>query len=247
MYSLLICDDENYILDMLSNYIKWEEIGVKVKDTAINGQIGFNKFKMDTFDIILADIKMPIMSGLDMAKRIREFDKRVQIVFLTSLSEFEAAQTAIQLNASGYILKPFSDQELLDTVKAAVDRLNGNSNTAEQIKQGEIKETDFITDNVNKYINEHIWKKLSLKEISEHFGYSTNYLGQIYKKNSGIYVSDYIIKVKMEKAAELLKLPQNQVGTVANTLGYSDISYFIKQFREYYGVTPKVFRERCRG
>ena len=75
MYRMLICDDENYILEMLENNIKWNGMKIEVSDTAINGQIGFNKFNTGRFDIVLTDIRMPVMSGIEMARKIRQMDK----------------------------------------------------------------------------------------------------------------------------------------------------------------------------
>lgn len=245
MYRMLICDDENYILEMLENNIKWNGMKIEVSDTAINGQIGFNKFNTGRFDIVLTDIRMPVMSGIEMARKIRQMDKNVQIIFLTSYEEFEYAKSAIEVNACGYVLKPFDENDLLGAVRVAVERLDHMAKIPKDEKEegGAAGEVNFIVNNVNKYIKDNIRKKITMKDVSEFLGYSPNYIGQIYKKNTGMYVTDYIIKVKMEYAKNLLKIPQNQVGMIADMLGYSDQAYFIKQFKEYYGVTPKIFRD----
>lgn len=247
MYKILICDDENYILEMLTDNINWKSLGAEVADTALNGQIGYNKFNTGHFDIILSDIRMPIMSGIEMAKKIRMQNKDVQIIFLTSYEEFEYAKSAIKINACGYILKPFDEKDLFDAVREAISRLEEKSHDskieAKEIAEKEVNDSNFIVDSINDYINENIRKKITLKDVSEHLGYSPNYIGQVYKKHTGMYVNEYIIKVKMENAKTLLKIPQNQVGTVAGMLGYSDQAYFIKQFKEFYGVTPKIYRD----
>lgn len=245
MYNMLICDDEPYVLDLLKENIDWEQYGVRVGGTAINGQLGLNAFQMEHFDIVLADIKMPLMSGVEMAKQMRKIDDRVQIIFLTSLSEFEYAQSAVNIGACGYILKPFRNKELISAVQTAVARLSGGR---EQLGAGDEsseqeENADFIVENVNEYIAENIGKKLSVKSIADHFGYSPNYLGHLYHKHAGCYIGDQIIKIKMERAVEMLKISQNQIGFIAERLGYGDYAYFIKQFKEYYGETPKAFRD----
>lgn len=246
MYKMLICDDENYILEMLDKNINWKSLGVEVTETAVNGQIGYNKFNTGHFDIIISDIRMPIMSGIEMAKKIRQQNKDVQIIFLTSYEEFEYAKSAIKINACGYILKPFDEKDLVEAVKEAIYRIEEKSKAGQEETSKILRETNennFIVDSINSYINENIRKKITLRDVSEHLGYSPNYVGQLYKKHTGMYVNDYIIKVKMEYAKTLLKIPQNQVGTVAEILGYNDRAYFIKQFKEFYGVTPKIYRD----
>ena len=247
MYNMLICDDEPYVLDLLRESIDWKRYDVRVGGTALNGQMGLNAFQMTRFDIVLADIKMPLMSGVEMAKKMREKDKRVQIIFLTSLGEFEYAQSAVNIGACGYILKPFRNEELITAVQTAVSRLDskGEGWPAQTDKGTEGTEDNegFIVENVNKLISENIGKKLSVKTIAEYFGYSPNYLGHLYHKHTGMFIGDQIVKIKMEHAVELLKIPQNQIGSIAERLGYSDYAYFIKQFKEYYGETPKAFRD----
>ncbi len=245
MYNMLICDDEPYVLDLLKENIDWEQYGVRVGGTAINGQLGLNAFQMEHFDIVLADIKMPLMSGVEMAKQMRKIDDRVQIIFLTSLSEFEYAQSAVNIGACGYILKPFRNKELISAVQTAVARLSGGREQlgAEDESSEQEENADFIVENVNEYIAENIGKKLSVKSIADHFGYSPNYLGHLYHKHAGCYIGDQIIKIKMERAVEMLKISQNQIGFIAERLGYGDYAYFIKQFKEYYGETPKAFRD----
>lgn len=244
MYKMLICDDENYILEMLLNNINWKSLGIDAVETAVNGQMGYNKFNTGHYDILLTDIRMPIMSGIEMAKKIRAQNKEVQIILLTSYEEFEYAKSAIKINACGYILKPFDEKELLDTIREAVARLGERAkNGAEPEKEKGNGDSNFIVDSINNYINENIRKKITLKDVSEYLGYSPNYIGQLYKKHTGMYINEYIIKMKMEYAKTLLRIPQNQVGTVAEMLGYSDQAYFIKQFKEFYGVTPKIYRD----
>ena len=195
-YNMLICDDEPYVLDLLKENIDWEQYGVRVGGTAINGQLGLNAFQMEHFDIVLADIKMPLMSGVEMAKQMRKIDDRVQIIFLTSLSEFEYAQSAVNIGACGYILKPFRNKELISAVQTAVARLSGGREQlgAEDESSEQEENADFIVENVNEYIAENIGKKLSVKSIADHFGYSPNYLGHLYHKHAGCYIGDQIIK-----------------------------------------------------
>ena len=205
-------------------------------------------FTLGNFDIVITDIRMPLMSGIEMAYKIRENDQHVEIIFLTSYDEFEYAKKAIEIRAGGYILKPFQDDELDRVIKNAVQNLKNKNKDSEfrsnpvENQSEEQEQNRRIIREVNQYINNNIGKKISLKEVADFLGYSPNHLGQLYKKGMGLFFHEYVIKVKMEKAAMLLKIPQYQISTVAESLGYNEVGYFIKQFKEYYGVTPKVYQ-----
>lgn len=243
MYNMLICDDENYILDSLANSFQWESYGIRLAAKCLNGQQALNKFKINDFDIAILDIKMPILSGLALAKEIRNMNRSTEIIFLTSVDEFEYAKEAISLDACEYILKPFTNADIIKAVQKALRNLGGNKEAAEEPPQT-TAESQIVLQ-INEYINSNIDKRITVKQIADYFSYSTNYIGHLYKKNTGIFLNDYIIKVKMEKAIELLKIVHNNVNEVAKALGYKDNPYFIKQFREYYGVTPKVYKDKC--
>ncbi len=244
MYRLLICDDENYILDMLNHNVDWAKYDIEVADVAVNGQQGLNKFNTAQIDIVLTDIRMPVMSGIEMARKIRAQNQNVQIIFLTSYDEFEYAKSAITINACGYVVKPLDENDLDQALRAAVNRLNM---AQPQPQSEEESEGTLLIESINAYVKDNIRKKITLKEISEYLGYSPNYIGQLYKKTTGVYLTDYIIQVKMEYAKKLLRISQNQVGTVATMLGYADQAYFIRQFKESYGVTPKTFRDNIKN
>lgn len=184
------------------------------------------------------------MSGIEMARKIRAQNQNVQIIFLTSYDEFEYAKSAITINACGYVVKPLDENDLDQALRAAVNRLNM---AQPQPQSEEESEGTLLIESINAYVKDNIRKKITLKEISEYLGYSPNYIGQLYKKTTGVYLTDYIIQVKMEYAKKLLRISQNQVGTVATMLGYADQAYFIRQFKESYGVTPKTFRDNIKN
>ncbi len=249
MYNVLLVDDEAIALDLMRETIDWEKLGLCVKDTAVNGYQAYNKVVVGDFDIIVSDIKMPIMTGLEMAKKIRELNKRVEIIFISSYEEFEYAKRAIDLGAISYTLKPVDNNELIEKLKIAVQRLKHTVPVepapppVEEHTEKDMKSL-LIVEEIKEYIETHLTEKINLKSIAEHFFYSPNYVGQLFKKETGMFVNDYVTYVKMQKAAQLLKVPQNHISDVAFQLGYNNIAYFTKLFKDFHGFTPKAYRNR---
>ena len=123
MITMIIVDDDELERESLKSYIDWAFIGVKVIGDASNGSLGMNKFLELNPDIVLSDIMMPSMDGLEMAEKILRINSSAEIIFLTSFSDFEFAKKALNMKAFAYVTKPVIEEELLKIVKQAADRI----------------------------------------------------------------------------------------------------------------------------
>lgn len=246
MNKVMICDDEVFIRNILSLNFNWEKYNLKVETVEVNGIDGFKSFCVNPVDIVITDIRMPLMSGIEMSRKIREIDKRVEIIFLTSYDEFEYARSAIEVGACDFVLKPIRDEQLEKALKKAIERLKEKDGLVplESFKVKAEKEaaTMQVINEINKYIERNINKRLTIKEVAEVFHYTPNYLGHIYRESMGMNFGNYVVKCKMETAAKLLKVSHNQIGDVARTLGYEHMTHFIRHFKSYWGVTPNIYR-----
>lgn len=95
-----------------------------------------------------------------------------------------------------------------------------------------------------KYIEKNYQRDITLKQLAEEWHYSPNYLGNVIKQKFNKGFSEYLLEYRMEKAAKLLKSDEAKIYEVAHRVGYNNISSFIKQFKQTYGVTPAECRER---
>lgn len=249
----MIVDDEAYALDLLLESIDWASLGLCVTQTALNGYQGYNKFIVQPVDIIISDIRMPIMSGIEMAEKIRSTGKDVQIIFVSSYEEFEYAKKAIDIDVVGYVLKPVDDAYLIRTLQQAGQRIEQKKRLREHDFGAGAEVTNVpdgdaqIIEDVKRYIRDNVKERLVLREVAEHFMYSANYLGKLFKKETGLYFNDFVTRAKMERAKQLLRVPQNHIGDVAQMLGYGQMAYFTKQFKDYCGMTPKAYQNRNKG
>ena len=104
--------------------------------------------------------------------------------------------------------------------------------------------SSYLISQVKKYIHDNREKKLSLQEISSHFGVSANYLSQLFKKATGMGITDYITKLKIEAAKDLLLTGNQKIYEISDEVGYDSAFYFSKVFKKYTGMSPKEFRNR---
>lgn len=120
MYSVLLVDDELIELETMERYVPWEQAGIRIAGTARNGKEALGKLKELKPDIIVTDVRMPIMDGLEFGRRAKQIDKSVKIIYLSGHNEFQYIKSALQIEAAGYVLKPIDMEELmalLDKVK----------------------------------------------------------------------------------------------------------------------------------
>lgn len=94
------------------------------------------------------------------------------------------------------------------------------------------------------YIYSNIKDRITVQDLADYTGLSTNYLSRVFKQNLGISISDYIREKKIEKATHLLKYSDESIVDIANYLSFSSQSHFIQTFQNYTGLTPKKYRDR---
>lgn len=123
MYNVLIIDDEPMIREGLSSIVNWNELGCTVCATAENAEDGAEKIKLLRPDIIITDIKMDNMSGLDMLYEMHEYTLNSQIIIITGYRNFDYAATAIELGVSSFLLKPLKLPKLEQAITKATDSL----------------------------------------------------------------------------------------------------------------------------
>lgn len=132
MYKVCFADDEPIIFKVLNALVDWAGIGFQIAGTATDGVEAFSLYEKEKPDLIIIDIKMPLMDGLSCVKQIREKDKKVKIVLLTASDSFESAQEALNLGANGYLLKPVSRDSINKIVSKITAELNREASRAQE-------------------------------------------------------------------------------------------------------------------
>ncbi|WP_310828988.1 response regulator [Paenibacillus pedocola] len=140
MYKVLLVDDELLDLEGLRRFMNWEALGMSVCATASSGFEAMEVLENNAVDIVVTDIKMPIMSGMELARRALELNPKLKIVFVSGYEDFQYAKQAISMSASGYVLKPVDDEDMrmtLEEVKLSLDREQANTHLRQYISDSE--------------------------------------------------------------------------------------------------------------
>ena len=405
MYKIMLVDDEHIELDTLKRFFPWNELGFEVAGIAKNGREALNRLEDTSFDVVITDVRMPIMDGIQFAKAARKRWPRLIIIFMSGYDDFAYVKSAITLEALGYLLKPLDMdelqeqmlkvkqkcveeernrlssrvlawqyakqllleeqhptsenrlQELLDellpsaagvysvvliTIDAAYksadttsdpsqiaskvfqsmqqlttevqalafewqeERLvalvapgtaqlveqwhakllqicpwmttclypqpvalkqvhevclhmlqfrgrhiakhgSGHYMTASPAPSGSVDRHDAIIQQVKALIDHEFGSALTIEYLAEHAYMSPNHFRTLFKEYTGYTVLEYITKVRMERAAELLRDTELKIHEIATHVGYESASHFCAVFHKKRGLTPNQYRNRQPG
>lgn len=170
MYKLIIVEDERREREGLVEFLDWKSMGIEIAGTACDGIEGVELAREVHPDIIITDIRMPVVDGLAMTRQIKAFLPQVKVVILTGYDDFKYAKEAIDLNTSGYLLKPVQRNEavdLLSKVIAECDSLVNREHQEVQIRN-ELQESQEVVK--TKLFMDLLWEKATLEEVGSKLG-----------------------------------------------------------------------------
>ena len=238
-YKLLIVDDESLSRTTLCNCFPWEHVGFELVGQASNGQIALDFLKKNTVHVLLCDIYMPIINGIELVKILSSWDNPPITIFFSGYRDFEYARQAIALGVRSYILKPIKYDDLIQTfttIKLELDRKYNHS----QEPLSAYKQDNFV-ENVHTYVSNNL-RTANLKDLSSQLYMNSCYVSQLYKQKTNQNFSDYLLEVRMKKAAELLTTTQEKIYSIGSMVGYSNAKNFARAFLSFYGQTPTEYR-----
>lgn len=124
MLKVLICDDEGKVCKLIKNLIEWDELGLSLCGIAYTGQKALEIIESRRPDIVVTDIRMPDLDGLELVKRVRELNPDTQFIIISGYQYFEYAQTALRFGISDYLLKPINKEELNSALSVVSERIS---------------------------------------------------------------------------------------------------------------------------
>ncbi|MEG2440699.1 MAG: response regulator [Acetivibrio sp.] len=235
---IIIVDDEpkirNGLYKLLNGKENWKVIGAfEEAKTAL-------KFLYENkVDVLVTDIKMPEVNGLEMIGQIREKNREVSIVILSGYSNFAFAQKAIELGVTRYLTKPTNPKELI----SVLTKIEQEKESIEITTEKEEREVDnLLVKKAREYVERNYSKKIALKEIAADLYISPNYLCELFKRHMGKNLSEYIIEYRMEKAKKFLLQLEYKISDIAEMVGFGDAKYFSSAFKKMYEITPLEYR-----
>ncbi|MDM5329489.1 response regulator [Neobacillus sp. CF12] len=250
--TILIVDDEPRTRQGLKkNLDTWANGNYQIY-TASNGEEAIEMMKQYKVHILITDIRMPEITGLQLLKIAKEKNISPVIIVISAYSEFEYAQEALRFGVINYLLKPISKKALIEAVEEAVQAVEKKERAGLIEKVVDTKLVDASSqNNTNRepireaidYINNNLKNELSQKEVADHVHLNASYLSSLFKEHVKLTFSEYVTRRRIQRSKELLMTTNLPINDIAEESGYKTAKYFIKIFRELEGVTPSAYRK----
>lgn len=185
MYSIVLIDDERWMLEQMWRILEWGSLDCKIAGEFTDAQKALAEIARLAPDIILCDISMPSMSGLDFLDELRKRKIDTEVIFISGYNRFEYAQKAVNLGAFGYLLKPVDKKEFENMIKRCLIRCGNKDSGLKQKASEEKKDSEEnrgIVKKVKEYLSEHYAEDVNLESVADRVGLHPSYLSSLFKK-----------------------------------------------------------------
>ena len=251
MTRVLIVDDEKYVRMGIKSETDWSLIGCEVVGEAANGIEGLEAAETLRPDLVISDIRMPKMDGIEMAEKIIEKNPKTKVIFLTAYNEFEYARQAIRIGVSDYLLKPFQDGELEGSIQRLLHlHPNAPASSAEleeqliPLRKKEEVSNRYVQTAIEYIENNYVDQGFSITKLAESMSVSEGHISRLFKSETDQSINNYLTRYRIKKAMDYLKDVNVKVYEVAEKVGYSDIAYFSNTFKKLVGKNPSDYQTK---
>lgn len=257
MLRVLLVEDEDIIRKGMMFTIDWMGMNCVVVGEAANGREGLEKIVECKPDVVIADIYMPYLDGIEMVKKASEAVK-FKSVLLTSYADFEYARRAIDARVSEYLLKPVNELELAEVIGRLESEIEGERQVESAL--GALEQAEMAGGNLNleyyiqldtsenryisrtvELIREQFDQKLSIEGISEELGVSASYLSRKFKEVTGQTFLDFLNKYRVQQAVAMLNTGEYRMSEISDATGFTDYKHFCSVFKKYTLQAPTKF------
>ena len=204
-------------------------------------------------DLIILDIYMPMMNGIEVIQSLQEIGKTIQFIILTAHDDFALVRKALQFRVVDYLLKPVNRDELIALVDRIATRQCKDPEATESLPgidfqniHEESREYSRSMKKVISYIRLNYRDQISLNIISDATGLHPSYISSIFKKEVGLNFHAFLENLRVTMGARLLLREDSCIADIAERVGYSNVQHFHKVFKHRTGFSPGKYRLRYR-
>lgn len=193
---MIIVDDDVQIREGMRDGVDWKAIGIDIVESFGNVQDALQDMQRHQTDIVITDIKMPEISGIEFLKRIRETDSYIKVILISGYADFEYAKEGIRYGARDYILKPIKVRDLIRVIQDTVQEIiKSRKSKEEQLKAEEVNKEKFIQDllggklldrniileSINRYYELNLGNFIFCVLVEKRSGLTSGYLEEVKK------------------------------------------------------------------
>lgn len=240
---LLIVDDEELTCrGMQARILEMGFASLDAVDAAFSAEEALELARSRRVDILLTDVRMVNLNGLELIEAMQKLYPHVCCIIMTAYANFEYAHQAIKLGVKAFLLKPFSREEMYETISAAIRTAMETGG----VEQANANKTSDPISWAKEYVRERLHEEISMAQVANELNLSYNYFSKLFKQQTGQSFIAYVTDEKMKLAGQMLRAGQKTT-EVARALGYPIPQNFTRAFSRYWGCTPGEYRKNPKG
>lgn len=244
-FRVMVIEDESMIRKNIIKKINQSQLLYEVVDEAQNGEEALGLIEKSLPHLVVTDIRMPVMDGLELIKNIYFAYPSVKVMIISGYNDFEYAKTGIQYGVKDFLLKPVNMDELKETLMRIEFELISERDERLQsmVMPSRQLTSEQVADYAEHYIKGHYHSNLSVTDVADRLGYSSDYIGKVFKKHKGATLIKFITKLRIQEAKQLLlDHPELEIQEIGSMVGYSDPFYFSRVFKKITNQYPSELR-----
>ncbi len=242
-FNALIAEDEPLLLRALERHIISLDMGFIPAFKAQNGKEALALLQSEDVHLVISDIIMPVMTGLELLEYVNSHLPNVPFVVLSGHADFSYAQNALRNGALDYVLKPITEEKIEAVLQKAKLRLGARYRLIEDESlggQSAIKAMEYA----RTYLMEHFREQIDFASLAKSLGFSSAYLTKLFNKYEKCAPVKYLTELRIAEAKQLLYNTELSIAEVGALVGYENQFYFSRVFRKTMNCTPSEYRGR---
>jgi YesN/AraC family two-component response regulator len=243
MKKILLVDDERWVRTALKWTINKLNLPLKVVQECENGLEALDWIRQNEVDLVLTDIRMPIMDGLSFVKELSKLNGEQDVVVISVHDEFQFVQHALRSGVTDYLLKPIEEDDLRECLEKWLNRCKDEEAKKNVVQHVDEKIPSSTIEQVLNYIKKTPLSEVTLHDAAENVHVNSSYLSQLFKQQLNKKFVDYLTEQRIEEGKRLLLHTTLRMSEIAERVGYSDLAYFSNNFKKITGSTPSEFRK----
>ena len=234
---VFIVDDEKIIRKGISSILQQHIPSLEIIGEAADGAEALEKISANVPDIVITDVKMPNMDGVELTKELHRQHPSIKIIVLSGYDDYNYVRQSMKNGALDYLLKPIDKHEFLSLINLLV------RNESESKEQPKTDSNELIS-NAKNYIRKHYSDDITMTQVADYVHLNPSYFSKLFRTKTGLTFSVYLTDVRISQAKQLLLNPNIKIYEVCEKVGFSDSVTFNRSFKRVVGVSPSEFRNQ---
>ncbi|UJF34858.1 response regulator transcription factor [Paenibacillus hexagrammi] len=244
MYTMLLIEDERWVRTAIKRTVERTGLPFTITGELENGLAALDWLKNNPVDLILADIRMPVMDGLTFIQQLRLDNRDQSIIIISGHDDFSYVQQCLRAGVFDYLLKPVEIDEMKACLEKWVKYQISRQKSDSEVFHKDPAEMSAV-EKVIELIKSQLPGDITLTEAAAAVHLNPSYLSQLFKQRMNQTFVEYVLQLRMNEAERLLTHTSLRISEIAERLGYTDVAYFSSTFKRLKGVSPSEFRKAC--